>query len=92
LDISYPPISGRAWDAALKLSQEFPTVATTDIAGVLIDARRAVDLFGMSRDEELAMAEKIARERLRQQTAEPADVLHLPRLDPETHRRRTSKG
>jgi hypothetical protein len=83
--VAYPRITGGAWDAAAILGREFPTVAPTEIMAILIEARRAVDLFGLSREDELAMAEKIARERLAQLTADPAQPRHNPRLDPEIH-------
>jgi hypothetical protein len=83
--VGYPRIAGGAWDAATKLSREFPAVAPIDIMAVLIEARRGVALFGLSRDAEREMTERIARERLAQLVADPDQPRHAPRLDPETH-------
>jgi hypothetical protein len=67
------------------LAGEFPHVPPAEIAEILIDARRSVDLFGLPRQEELAMAEKIARARLSQRTDDDSPE---PRIYPEQHRRR----
>jgi hypothetical protein len=76
----------RTWIASQRLADEFPTIPPTEIVAILIDARRSVELFGLSPGDELGMAEKIAREQLRQQTSDAGD--RGPRLDPENHRRR----
>jgi hypothetical protein len=86
--IVFPPTSGGLWDAASRLSTEFAPIAATEIAAILIEARRGVDLFGLNRVDEMAMAEKIARERLVQLTATADAPKHSPRLDPERHDRR----
>jgi hypothetical protein len=77
-----------AWNAATTLSGEFPTVAQVDIAAILIDARRSVDMFGLSLADELVMAERIARDQLAELTAAPGDRRPSPRLDPQRRTRR----
>jgi hypothetical protein len=76
------------WSAAQRLVGEFPTVPPAEIASTLIDARRAVDMLGLALDDELATAEKLARERLTQRAAD-----HVPaaRLEPERHIGRTTR-
>jgi hypothetical protein len=76
----------RIWAVARKLEADFPTITPAEIAEIVVDARRAVDLFGLDRADGLAMTEKIARERLGQWLAEPGAP--EPRLNPETHTRR----
>jgi hypothetical protein len=83
---SAAPSRSRTWQAAHRLAAQFPSVDAEVVARVLIDSRRAVDLFGLSHEQELEMAEKIAVERLRQLIGE-SDAIS-PRLDPEKRRRR----
>lgn len=82
--------SDPAWTAAIRLAEDFPTVQPAQLVEILIDARQGVDLFGLPRDAELAMTERIARERLIQLTTDPDARRPPPRLVPETHRRRTT--
>jgi hypothetical protein len=70
-----------------RLCSQFPSVPVDEVVRILIDARRGIDLFGLSREEERDMAEKIAVEQLRQLVGE-STALAAPRLDPETHIRR----
>jgi hypothetical protein len=83
--IVFPPISGGLWDAASRLATEFPSLAPTQIAAVLIEVRRGAGLFGLNRADEIAMTEKIARERLIELTATADMPGESPRLDPESH-------
>lgn len=83
------PRSSR-WPDARELHERFPSVPLQEIGHILIDARRSVDLFGLSTDEENAMVEKIAVEQLKQRIGESASGT-LARLDPENHTRRTRR-
>jgi hypothetical protein len=79
-----------AWTAAERMVAQFPTVSRSEIVDVLVEARRSVDLFGLSTDDELAMAEKIAIEQMKQRIGESGSGSSA-RLDPETHVRRGQK-
>lgn len=80
------PRSSR-WPDVHELHEQFPSVPLQEIGHILIDARRSVDLFGLSAADENAMVEKIAIEQLKQRIGESASGT-LARLDPESHTRR----
>jgi hypothetical protein len=82
-------VRSRSWDAVQRLGAEFPSVSSQNLVRILVDSRRAVDLFGLPDEQELAMAEKIAAERLRQILGE-STAKATARLDPEKHQRRGS--
>jgi hypothetical protein len=75
---SEPSFSARAAD----LAEQFPSLPTQAVAEALVEARRSVRLFGLSRNEEVMMTERIALSLLKQRTG---DVEGIPRLDPESH-------
>jgi hypothetical protein len=81
------PRSSR-WPDVQTLQAEFPSISLGEIGHVLLDARRSVELFGLSREDEAVMVEKIAMEELRQRTGE-SSAGGPARLDPERHRRRS---
>jgi hypothetical protein len=78
-----PSSTNRADLAAF--AARYPSIPKAEIAAVLMEARRAVDLFGLTREEELEMAGRIATALLRQRAGEDISVV---RLDPEKHDRR----
>jgi hypothetical protein len=77
------------WSSVVaRLREEFPSVRSTEIAGLLVDARRGVALFGLAADGELAMTERIARAQLEGITTAALNPRSSARLDPQTHRRK----
>jgi hypothetical protein len=72
----------------VRLGQEFPSVRPIEIAGLLVDARRAVALFGLAADGERAMTERIARAQLEGIATAAENPRSAARLDPQTHRRK----
>jgi hypothetical protein len=83
------PRSSR-WPDLHELQQQFPSIPLHEIGQTLIDARRSVDLFGLSQDDEDSMVQKIAVEQLKQRIGE-STAGDLARLDPETHKRRIQR-
>jgi hypothetical protein len=86
-DRVHPDVQPVLLGPADRLCAQFPTVKRDEVVGALIEAHRSVDLFGLARDEELVMAEKIAIEQIKQRIGESASG-SLARLDPEKHPRR----
>jgi hypothetical protein len=67
------------------LSEANPTVDSAGIAQCIIDARSAVELFGLDAEQRDAMLEIIAKQQLR---LRGGDLASTARLDPEVHKRR----
>jgi hypothetical protein len=70
------------WNDAVALAEQFPTIPNAEIAAIVMEAHRGVELFGLTREEERQMAQRIATALLRQRTGEDINIV---RLDPETH-------
>jgi hypothetical protein len=81
----YPPVDLPPSGLAARLAQRFPSVPATQISAIVGDARRSVELFGLSREDEAAMTERLASELLMQLVGERPD---RARLDPERHQPR----
>jgi hypothetical protein len=60
-----------AWDAAERLSIQYPSVERDYIIALLIDARRSTDLAGLSLGDELEIAERLAVDQLEGRVARP---------------------
>jgi hypothetical protein len=80
--------SHTSWtDLVQHLITGFPQVEPAEVVDIVARARRAEEEFGLPDEERLATAELIARHQLIQLTAQGTPS---PRLDPESHGRRSN--
>jgi hypothetical protein len=90
-DLADQQADSSIWSSMVaRLRQEFPSVRSAEIAGLLVDARRGVALFGLATDRELAMTERVARAQLEGIATAEDNPRSAARLDPQTHRRKAS--
>jgi hypothetical protein len=74
-------------DLVQHLIAAFPQIEVAEVVDIVARARRAEEEFGLPDGDRLETAEVIARHQLIQLTAQAAPS---PRLDPQSHDRRSS--
>lgn len=80
--------SHASWsDLVQHLITGFPQVDPAEVVDIVARARRAEEAFGLPDDQRLETAEVIARHQLLQLTGQGTPS---PRLDPESHGRRSN--
>jgi hypothetical protein len=80
--------SHTSWtDLVQHLISGFPRIEPAEVVDIVARARRAEEEFGLPDGDRLETAEVIARHQLMQLTAQGTPS---PRLDPESHDRRSS--